>query len=304
MGSLLRFVNAVADAIAEEFPPQADSGRRYIDTLAYRYTRTAPSITRPRDNVIIRLCSIECCFSHPIDRCSVVYRSPGIGVVDNAAFVRDMEAWSRIAPNLHIWDYVTNFHYYLAPHANIHVFAGNMRYFARNHTIGVYPEGAPDVRGSDMAELKAYLLAKLQWDLDYDVETGMDEFVRAYCGAGAGPILRYIRELNALPEREGHHMCCYEPPTRSFFTPDFMAFAEAMFDEAQRLAENEQVLQRIRYWRMSLRFIRLLLYAGEMSREALDAEHASFFADMNTFGIKALREGGTFESARAMLSPR
>ena len=73
MGSVLRFVNAVADAVKDEFPD------RYIDTLAYRYTRTAPKVTKPLDNVIVRLCSIECCFSHVLDRCSGAYKSQGIG---------------------------------------------------------------------------------------------------------------------------------------------------------------------------------------------------------------------------------
>ena len=60
MGTLLRFVNAVADAVAERYPDVL------VDTLAYQYTRNVPKLTRPRRNVIIRLCSIECCFRHPL----------------------------------------------------------------------------------------------------------------------------------------------------------------------------------------------------------------------------------------------
>ena len=53
MGSLLRFVNAVAADIAEDYP------NVIIDTLAYQYTRRVPKITKPLPNVCIRLCSIE-----------------------------------------------------------------------------------------------------------------------------------------------------------------------------------------------------------------------------------------------------
>ena len=60
MGSLLRFVNAVAADIEEEFPRVA------ISTLAYQYTRKPPARVKPRPNVIIRLCSIECSFSEPL----------------------------------------------------------------------------------------------------------------------------------------------------------------------------------------------------------------------------------------------
>src|ERR1019366_5650033 len=51
-GSLIRFVNRIAEAIEPEHPHVA------IDTLAYLYTRKAPRRVRPRHNVIVRLCSI------------------------------------------------------------------------------------------------------------------------------------------------------------------------------------------------------------------------------------------------------
>ena len=48
MGSLLTFVNRIADAIKDDYPHVA------VDTLAYRYTRKAPKTIVPADNVIIR----------------------------------------------------------------------------------------------------------------------------------------------------------------------------------------------------------------------------------------------------------
>ena len=62
-GTMLRFVNACAASIAEEFPDVI------IDTFAYQYTRQAPKLTRPAPNVCVRICSIECCFSHPLAEC-------------------------------------------------------------------------------------------------------------------------------------------------------------------------------------------------------------------------------------------
>ncbi|PQP88492.1 hypothetical protein CPT76_09085 [Paenibacillus sp. AR247] len=47
-GSLIRFVNQVAEAIESEYPEAA------IDTLAYQYTRKPPKYVRPRHNVIVR----------------------------------------------------------------------------------------------------------------------------------------------------------------------------------------------------------------------------------------------------------
>ena len=297
-GSFLRYVNAIAEAVEDEFPG------RYIDTFAYRYTRTPPKITKPRTNVIVRLCSIECCFSHALEKCPGAYASPGIGIVDTPSFVRDTRGWAAIAPNLHIWDYVVNFPYYLAPQPNLHVFADNMKFFRENNVIGVYPEGDPDAGGSDMAELKAYIQAKLQWDPDYDADKGIEEFVQAYCGAGAPYIMDYIRELSEMPERENLHQCCYEIPRREFFTPKFMAYAEDCFDKAEMAAENDEVLERIRFWRMSLRYIRLWLYADTFTETALWAEFGSFFADMEKFGMTSIFEGGDLDRSMEQMKKR
>ena len=62
-GTMIRFVNAVAADIAEDYPDVI------VDTFAYHYTRQAPKITRPLPNVCVRVCSIECCFAHPIEKC-------------------------------------------------------------------------------------------------------------------------------------------------------------------------------------------------------------------------------------------
>ncbi len=58
MGPLLHLVNTAAKSLESEFPDKA------IETLAYQWSRKPPSSMRPRENVIIRLCSIECCFMH------------------------------------------------------------------------------------------------------------------------------------------------------------------------------------------------------------------------------------------------
>ena len=59
-GSLFRAINVIADAIKDDYPNVA------VDTLAYQWSRPAPRVTKPRPNVIIRLCNIECNFAQPL----------------------------------------------------------------------------------------------------------------------------------------------------------------------------------------------------------------------------------------------
>ena len=117
-GSLFRAVNAIADGLKDEYPNVA------IDTLAYQWSRPAPKITKPRENVIIRLCSIECNFAVPLtgqlaDGRLLRRVDPAVlfafCVVDfcidtkNVKFQTDMSAWSKVSNRTFIWNYITNF---------------------------------------------------------------------------------------------------------------------------------------------------------------------------------------------------
>ena len=148
----------------------------YIDTLAYTYTRKAPKITKPRHNVVIRLCTIECCFSHPLDECPVPDKS-------GKRITNDIREWAAICDNIHIWDYTTNFSHYLTPYPNFAVLQPNVQFFAEHNVKSVFEQGCYQmVNNGEFAQLKAYLLAKLLWDPYTDIEKHMNEFMLAYYG--------------------------------------------------------------------------------------------------------------------------
>ncbi len=180
MGSLLTFVNRIAGDIKDEFPDV------YVDTLAYRYTRKAPKTIKPADNVIIRLCSIECCFGHPLSDESCK---------NNVAFKKDIEEWSAICDNLYIWDYTTNFMAYLSPFPNLGVLRENVKFYKDHHVIGMFEQGNYQSTSGEFGELRAYLLAKLLWNPDMSEEEynrHMNEFLQDYYGAGWEHIRAYI----------------------------------------------------------------------------------------------------------------
>ncbi len=116
MGSLLTFVNAVADRVAVRYP------NRKVGTLAYWYTRKPPKTLKPRPNVQIQLCSIECCLIHAID-------DPNCP--KNIAFCRDMNEWGKICDDIYIWNYNTNFRNYLLPCPNLRVIEPNVHILSR-----------------------------------------------------------------------------------------------------------------------------------------------------------------------------
>jgi len=124
--SLLRFVNAIAEDIQKDYP------RIRLDTLAYQYTRKPPKTIRPRPNVIIRLCSIECCFAHPLATCVSQ---------ENRRFRDDIIAWQPVAPSLYVWDYTPNFAHYQQPFPNFAALQPNVRFFVEHGVRGLFEQG-------------------------------------------------------------------------------------------------------------------------------------------------------------------
>lgn len=177
-GTMLRFVNAVARDIAEDYPEVR------VDTFAYQYTRTPPKYVRPEPNVIVRLCSIECCFAHTLDdpKCE-----------DNVSFASDIKRWSELTDQLYIWDYTTNYDCFLVMHPNFHVLQRNMQFFVENNVKGIYVEGnhQSDESNVEFSELRGYLIARLLWNPNTDFDADMNGFLKAYYGDG----WQYLREF-------------------------------------------------------------------------------------------------------------
>ncbi len=191
-GTLIRFLNQVAADVEKEFPDV------FIETLAYQYTRKPPKYARPRSNIIIRLCSIECDFARPLAESD----SPG----PNREFLEDIDQWSRIVPRMLIWDYVTNYDDYIGPHPNWWALAPNIRTFVQHGAVGLFEEG----EGHDFCEMKNWVLLKLMWNPDLDTEFLMNEFAEGYYGKEAAPfIMKYWRILHESLLKSGAELGCF-----------------------------------------------------------------------------------------------
>ncbi len=267
-GTMLHFVNKVAEAIEEESPHIA------IDTLAYWYTRKPPKTVRPRPNVIIRLCSIECCFAHPLDSCP-----------ENASFVDDIRQWSKITDRLYVWDYVTNFHNYIMPWPNFNVLGPNVRFFANHSVIGLFEQGnySPG-GGGEMADLRAYVLGRLLWDQNVDEKAVRAEFLDGVYGNAAQHVEEYldlIHEPVADPDMHIHIFCDVDSP---HLTGNMILKADMALSKAERAAESDAIKRRIELLRLPLD------YVGIRRMPAEDAERRHL---LDRFVAVAKREGIT-----------
>ncbi len=219
-GSMLAFVNYIAEKIEPEFPHVA------VDTFAYQYTRHPPKTIHPRPNVIVRLCSIECNFREPLDDAS------------NAAFLANLKTWSQMCQRLYVWDYVTDFSNYVLPHPNWFVLGPNLRLFRQYGVRGVFEEGAYAGPGEEMAELRAWVLAQLLWNPQQDDRALIREFLRGYYGIQAGDIIgRYLELMHDASK--GFYLACFlrkDAPHLRFQT---LAAAERLWQQAEQAASQD-----------------------------------------------------------------
>ena len=243
-GVVIWFVNQVAEALEKEFPD------KYIGTLAYKYTRKPCKTIKPRKNVVVRLCSIECCFAHDIKTCP-----------RNQEFLEDLKGWAAIAPNMYIWDYVVYFQHYIMPYPNILVLQPNIKTFRENNAIGIMEQAAYESRGGEFAELRSYVISRLLWNPDANVKDVISDFMYGYYGRSGKYIQQYFDLLysRVTPETHLHiesHKYNQLTAQDPLFSDEFLLQSLRIFDDAAKVADNEDVRRRVEMASMPLLYLK------------------------------------------------
>jgi len=289
-GSILHFVNQVA----REFPDKV------ISTLAYQYSRSAPIDLLPAENVNIMLCTIELNRSRPIPKDS-----------SSASFRKDIEDWGRLTDNIIIWDYVVQFRNLIDPFPNLRVLQPNIRYFVKNNVRMMFQQGSDTLR-SEFHELRTYIIAKLLWNPDANVNAIFRDFTDGYYGRAGKYIRQYIRLMHNALKRSRGDLLIYGYPwdgVKTYLTPSLIGRYAKIFDKAEAAVSHEpQILDRVRFARLPLEFAILEISRWNVSKKLslfkkVDGKwkanpemrkRLERFVDLaNEFGITKLEERGT-----------
>jgi len=114
-----------------------------------------------------------------------------------------------------------------------------IRYYADSGIEGIYFCGTP----RNFNALFKYVLGRLMWDPDIDIEVTIDEFMNNYYGEKAGPIMREYFNLiyKEIKERPVHQMCEGDNPELT--TPEFAAAGYELFRRAMVATEGDDDIQ-------------------------------------------------------------
>jgi len=276
-GTTLSFVNAVAQAIEEEFP------RARISTLAYLDTFTPPKTIRPRHNVVIQMCTDSHAWDHPF-----------LPVTETEELQGAMKAWADVGAVMHIWDYTVNISHYLNPMPNMRVVEQNIRFYLEQGVRGVMLQGNGQGFGAARAPMRVWVWAKLLWDPSRDTRVLMRDFVFGYYAEAADPIWQYNEMLwRAWQEDPGdfqHKAAIRYRPDVAFLTRALIDRATELFDAAEALAVTDESRQRVQFARLPVMYVKLERNLTANSQELTDLVDR-FEEVARRRGIRFLMEG-------------
>ncbi|MCX6230941.1 MAG: DUF4838 domain-containing protein [Bacteroidetes bacterium] len=235
-GLMVRFVNEVAKAFPDKI----------ITTLAYQYTRKPPLITKPLDNVMITLCTIELPRNKPIESDS-----------SGSGFVQEMKDWSKICSKIMLWDYETQFTNSFGPFPLYNTLQPNIQFFTKNHVIAHFQQC--NARHSEnFGEMKSYLLSKLLWNPNADVNAIINDFMKGFYGDAAPFIRQYFDLLHSECKNYNVNLDIYGSPVffaDNILSADNMKIYNELFDKAEKaVLSDTAVYDRVRSARMPILF--------------------------------------------------
>jgi hypothetical protein len=221
-GPIIRFVNE----IAKFFPD------KNIVTLAYQYSRKAPSVTKPIKNVTVTVCSIEADRSKPID-------NPG--QKDGVAY--DLKQWATICKNTMVWDYSINFLSIGAPFPNLDVLQPNLQLFEKLDVKIVFEQGW-HLTGNGLQDYRAYLISKLLWNPDINVDNVKADFFNGYYGKAGNLLMQVVDLMQQSFNKSGKPLSIYSYPSAEggYLTEGLRKKYQSFINKALFQVSNDAVL--------------------------------------------------------------
>ncbi|SMO64342.1 Glycosyl hydrolase family 20, domain 2 [Saccharicrinis carchari] len=273
-GSLITFLNK----LAVRFPDKEFS------TLAYLYTMNPPKHIKPLPNVNIMLCDIDC-----MREVSLTENESG------REFMKAMEGWSEISNNIFVWDYGINFDNFVAPFPNFHILQDNIRLF-KKHNAQMHFSQIGGSLGGDFPELRAYLVSKLMWNPEVDVDSLMIHFLDGYYGEAGHNIYQYIKVMEGALIASGVPLWIYDSPVthkNGMLKPELMRRYKKLWDNAEKaVANKETFLKRVQRSRLPLLYSELEIARTENEKKLDDInEKLDYFEKkVKEFKVPTLNE--------------
>ena len=271
-GTKMRFVNAIANRLAKEYPAVS------VETM--RYHTELPKKTKAAPNVLMQLVfdpDWRFAFDDPsneLNRKRLEYLKGFKAKIGHGS--------------IYNWTKHTTFVDFMIPFPNLRYIARNIRIMNENGVRGMYCQMSQS-RGNEMQDLRYYLLARALWRPEVDSQETMEEFCRLYYGKGGRDVLRYIDFLHddyRVPWERWNRMRRVADAS-VVYDDKFTAKAEAILSEAEAKAETAEIKQRVATCRLPIWKIMLDKAYGKVGKVYSFPVEWHFKFDADDEGLKS-----------------
>ena len=305
--AVIRFLNRLSDVTREKMTAAGMGEREFnICFFAYQQTESAPvkknedGTYRPADDSVV-------CRDNVFVLYAPIYANYNESILsaNNSGVAETLKAWNVICKRTYVWLYQTNFSYYLYPYNSLPTMADRYRYLASQGAEFIFDQNQWDqINKTAFHRLKAWMGAKLAWDVNADYETLLDEYFTGFFRDAAAPMRKLFDEITlhmeylaANTDMEGgiyFHINQYK-----YWSKAMLDGWLKLVDEAQAAVEKyretdeelyKKLSARIGIEGISVRYMQLDLYAGRYGAETLREMQKAFMNDCFKYGIDMVAE--------------
>ena len=259
----LIFTNKLAEALEEEYPDFTFTFYAYGETDRPPTDKTL----RCRENVAPVLCGLhKACRSHSLLECGAQDGDESLMNLygDNyPQIAEDFKVWTEIADRTYIYDYTINFLYSAQFFSNIEYMQETMKYM---YDIGItgYIYNCGDGHYASFNDLRNYLLCKLQWDVNADVEYHIVDFMTEYYGEAAAPYIKEILDLYSAGTKATAHAFDFDWHYQAgYYSLSTMQRIEKLWSQALKADVTDEQLFRIEKENLSWEFFKANQMQGD-----------------------------------------
>lgn len=214
---MFTFYNAIAEKVAKEYPDVLFTGQ------AYSVYSAPPVKTKLHPNIVIRYVGPSLYYRDAL-------RKEGLA---------DWNTWSKTAsklffrPNLLLLGRREG-----TPVIYVHKLASDFRHMSRTGMLGTDFDAC--IHNWATQGLNYYILAKLHWNPDLDVDRAIDDYCRAGFGPGARPIRKYLARVEQLTSR----VAAKELEITEPYTAQVVTELRGYLDAAENAARGDELIHR------------------------------------------------------------
>jgi hypothetical protein len=242
------FWNGIAERVAKVYPD------KFLVVDAYSVYAPPPVLRKLHPNLVVRFA--------PLGYHSEEYRQESL---------RDWEGWSKAAkriyfrPNLMLLGRRD-----AMPLVYVHKFAKDFRYLAEHGMMGTDFDACCHHWATQ--GLNYYVVARLHWDPEANVDALVDDYCRSGFGPAAGAIRRYFDGLETIM----NEAAARNGKIAAAFTPEAIAGLRKHMDEARKQAAGDMAIaKRIAFLELALRWTEVETRAHALLADTAKADKAA-----------------------------